>query len=654
MRPTLERWLDAPRAPLWAAAVSLVLGLFFVFVRAPHPWGWQGIDQYHELARALARGEPFGTTDVPWGYAWFVAACYALFGERPWIPVTLQVLANATVPLLLYQLVGPLAGARTGALAAWLVGIFSFNTIYASTLASDALCTVLFLASLVWFGRGERRRRSGDFALSGLLCGLAAQFRPNLILFPILLAASYVVRTRRSWQPVVHISIFLTVVVLALSPWIVRNYRLTGRILPTSTHGGVQLWYGSLQVGPYLESRAYNPRSIFESSSFDYTSLAGDSIIVNGVAPACAAPGSALNLVYWTDRASERRRIPARPNGGHLTFAIPGQSIPTTIYYYLEVTWTTGDEHGAALTPLDGDANPFVYFVSDNHLGDLDRHDDLLDVFDLVRMVRHVAWREPLQNGAAMNLDRTNQIDARDVRLAVIALLGDGATEDQLPDTFFESSDDRVQLRLSDGSTFGLDRRSGARVTDLEIQGALAGALVSSRRPWRSRPTKLPSNLESCQFIMGVGVNEVFYRREVHQMNRYVALAFDNIARGPAAFMAAFAYRMGRLFILRGADDRRTAQQFAGSRLIYTGGLLLSIAYLIVFLAGVAIALKRRSPLRVLLLPIVYVPLTISVVLTNMRYTITVQPVMFAFMALASAAACGLDAGGRDQGKPAK
>ncbi len=26
--------------------------------------------------------------------------------------------------------------------------------------------------------------------------------------------------------------------------------------LPTSTHGGVQLWYGTLQVGPYLESRA--------------------------------------------------------------------------------------------------------------------------------------------------------------------------------------------------------------------------------------------------------------------------------------------------------------------------------------------------------------------------------------------------------------
>ena len=52
-----------------------------------------------------------------------------------------------------------------------------------------------------------------------------------------------------------------------LMPWIVRNYRYTGTIQPTSTHSGIQLWYGTLQVGPYLESRAHNPRSIFASAA---------------------------------------------------------------------------------------------------------------------------------------------------------------------------------------------------------------------------------------------------------------------------------------------------------------------------------------------------------------------------------------------------
>ena len=41
-------------------------------------------------------------------------------------------------------------------------------------------------------------------------------------------------------------------------------------------------------------------------------------------------------------------------------------------------------------------------------------------------------------------------------------------------------------------------------------------------------------------------VNEVFYRREVHEMGRYLALAFDNIGRDPGAFLAAAAYRLVR------------------------------------------------------------------------------------------------------------
>ena len=75
MRRALERGLDSPRTAWLAAAIALALGLVFTFVWAPHPWGWNGIDSYQDLARSLARGEPFGTMKVPWGYAYFVAAC---------------------------------------------------------------------------------------------------------------------------------------------------------------------------------------------------------------------------------------------------------------------------------------------------------------------------------------------------------------------------------------------------------------------------------------------------------------------------------------------------------------------------------------------------------------------------------------------------
>jgi hypothetical protein len=638
------RWPATRGAARGAALVSLLIGLFFAFVRAPHPWGWEGIDQYHDLAQALARGEPFGTTDVPWGYAYFVAAFYRLFGPHAWVPVLAQVVVNAAIPLLLYRLVAPLAGTRTAAVAAWLAAVFSFNTIYASTLASDSICTALFLAALVVFARGHRRTRWIDFAASGLLFGLVPQFRPNLILLPPLIALAYLLFVDRSRRAAARMATMLILMAAALLPWTVRNFTLTGRLLPTSTHGGVQLWYGTLQVGPYLESRAYNPRSAFEAAAFDYTSLAGDSLIVTGAGPYCGT-GTAT-LVYWTDRDPARRRLTAteRPPA----WEIPGQPDATAIYYYAETSAADGSANPVPLrTPLDGDVNPAVYFVSADHLGDLDRHHDLLDVFDLTRMIRHVAWQMPVPNAAQLDLDASGAITIDDVRAAVIRLLGDGAGPSVV------SASDVVRwdaahatLHLSDGSTLEVPRVDRGRVTDLAALGTLASTLLHSRRPWRPHLKELPPAVEACQLVAEVRINDVYYRREVHLMGRYTALAFDNIGRDPWAFAAASAYRIVRLFVLRGAGDTWTAHQFTGSGLVYAAGQALSIGYLLVFAAGVVIAVRRRSPMRVLLLPIVYVPLTICVVLTNMRYTITVQPLMFAFVAMAIGSALGGATGG--------
>ena len=128
-----------------ACAASLIIGLFFVFVWAPHPWGWVGFDQYYDLARVLARGEPFPTTDVPWGYAYFLSIFYRLFGERLWVPLLVQVFANASIPALAYAIAARSFDERVATVTAVLVGLLSFNTVYASTQSSDAICNVLFM-----------------------------------------------------------------------------------------------------------------------------------------------------------------------------------------------------------------------------------------------------------------------------------------------------------------------------------------------------------------------------------------------------------------------------------------------------------------------------------------------------------------------------
>ena len=632
----LSALLDSQSAPRLAATASLLLGLIFVFVWAPHPWGWHGIDQYHELARGLARGEPFATTDVPWGYAYFVALFYWLFGDRAWVPVTAQVVANATVPVMLYTLVRRFVSHRIAGLASLLVGVLSFNTIYASTLSSDSMCTVLFIASLLCLVRGHERDSRVYFAISGLLSGTVPQFRPNMILFPIVVALLYVVlfwRTRP--RTLTQMSTYLVLMAIALSPWVIRNYRLTGAILPTSTHGGVQLWYGTLQTGPYLESRAYNPRSIFEASAFDYTSMAGQPIIVTAQRQRCDVTDEGIvDLVYWTDRDARRVTLnPRAHEGDRLEFELPGQSLGTTLYYFFRLRWqdpATGASR-EQLTPFDAVAAPLVFFVSDEHLHDLDRHGDLLDAFDVVRLMRHLAWQEPL-GLTPTDIDRDGRTSQGDLVTAVVRLLGDRATDEAIQG--FESTDTAATLRLSDGSTLSVERDARPRITDVEVRGTLAGSLMSARRRLHARADEIPRGIEACRVVWQIAVNDVFYRKEPHQMRRYMALAADNIARDPMGFVTAAVYRMGRLFVIRGTDDRQTTQQFEGSALVYKAALVLSLVYVALFMAGVVIGWRRYAALRLLLVPIAYVPLTIAPVLTNMRYTVTVQPLMFVFIAV--------------------
>jgi hypothetical protein len=629
MTRSLARILDHPSTVHAAVAISLALGLFFTFIWAPHPWGWQGIDQYHDLASALARGEPFGTTDVPWGYAYFAAAFYRLFGARVWVPVTAQVVLNAAAPILLYHLVRPYTSQRVAVLAALLTGAFSFNNVYASTQASDALCTVLFLASLLALTRAISSGRLWLFALSGLLSGLVAQFRPNMVLFPALVSVGYVLYHRRP-RHVLQMAIFSVMVLAALTPWIVRNYRLTGMFLPTSTHGGVQLWYGTLQVGPYLESRAHNPRSIFESAPFKYSSLADTPILIDADGYDCST--TIPVVIYWTDRDPQRHTVsPERTNGRNHRFAIPGQSIPTTVYYYFRGTRSFSTSTIELVDPPGGSDNPYVWFVDDQHLRNIDRHHDVLDVFDLIAVVRHLAWAEPV-DATRLDFDRDGAVTQQDLDRLIAALL----PEMQTPPTATVTAEPaRATVTLSDGSTIAIPSAGSALHTDLDVRGNLSGALISHSTTFSSLRFKRSPSPDGCELIEHIRVNDQFYRREPHQMQRYMALALDNIRRDPWAFAVASAYRMVRLFIIRGSADAATAQQFSASRVAYAAGTVLSAAYFVVFLAGAWLAWRRRSALLWMLAPIAYVPLTICFVLTNMRYTVTMQPLMFVFVALA-------------------
>jgi len=496
------------------------------------------------------------------------------------------------------------------------------------------------MSAIFMFVRGQQRRSAAWFCAAGACAGAAPQFRPNLILLPFLLAGFGLI-VERTGRRLAQMAALLACAAAVIMPWTVRNYRLTGTVLPTSIHGGVQLWYGTLQVGPYLHSRAYNPRSIFDAAAFPYTSLANVPIIVDAKFNCAEPPLASATLVYWWDHdRTEQRAASVRDQERHYTFRIPPSPRGGVAYYYLAATWSEPSGPVVRTTPTGGSRDPFVYFVSEDHLGDLDVHGDLLDVFDVVRLARRTAWSEPVPFDA--ELRKAGVTDARQAAAELLRpRLGDTA------DTALvgvEPDNARARVIFADGSAIVIPRQWHGRITDLAISEGLASGLMTSARPLRglTAPAVHATGVERCEQSVELGVNEVFYRREPHMMRRYAALALDNIRLDPGGFLLASAYRAVRLFVIVGDSDPVTAHQFSRSAVIYRVGTAASVLLLLLCVAGIAIGWRRGDRIGLPLLLIAYVPATLAPVLINMRYTVTIQPLMFVFVALAVTAMPGI------------
>jgi len=642
--------LLARRSTVYAAsAVSLALGLVFIFVWTPLPWGWKGIDGYDTISVALAHGEPFPTVHLIWGYAYFLAFFYRLFGEHQAVPLVAQAVLNAGVPIMLYHLVRLHLPERVAVASAALIGLFSFNTVYASTQASDPVCTVLMVAAMLCFALGDRQKRAGYFAASGLLAAAAYQFRPNLVLFPAFLAAAYIVAARWASAPdrrlarnrrITHAAVFVAVFAAGAAPWIVRNYQWTGLFIPASSHGGVQLWFGTLQTGAYRESWLYNPRAAFEYPPIEYTSIDEQPIVVTAM---CTAPvHPTVSLVYWTNRDRTPRQTAATiASSGDVLALVPAQPRDTAVYYYFDIT---AHDHGAERhvdSPPGAPSDPAFVVVSRNHLGDLDVDAHALDVFDIVRMLRHVAWGETLGD-SRLDLDRDGVVSEKDIRRAA-ALLVDPGADPVVPDPVrsLSSNADRATVRFEDHSAITVPRQWSGRITDLELDTPIvtstAALLMGHSRSFaglNSAATAPVFATDECTTLTALAANRVPYRRLPHEMRRFTTLAFDNIRHDPVGYLVASAIRAVRVFVIVGSSDQRTAYQFSGAGRMYAIGRVASLAVFVLASVGVWIAWRRGWRVFMLLAPAVYVPLTICFMLINARYSMTVQPFEFAFAAV--------------------
>jgi 4-amino-4-deoxy-L-arabinose transferase-like glycosyltransferase len=130
----------------------------------------------------------------------------------------------------------------------------------AARVVTEPIYTSLLLLAVLLFIEGKRAGKFTYVALIGPLLGLAALCKSTGLLLPVWFG----VMTCRYRKRPVRMMLKTTVVmgagmIIILAPWIIRNYQLTGRFVPTSTIGGTVIYDGF-----YIVNHPSSQREFFE------------------------------------------------------------------------------------------------------------------------------------------------------------------------------------------------------------------------------------------------------------------------------------------------------------------------------------------------------------------------------------------------------
>jgi 4-amino-4-deoxy-L-arabinose transferase-like glycosyltransferase len=207
-------------------------------------------DLYDQIATSLNQGygyrvEPnMGKTMLreP-GYPLLVAAVFKVAGYGNQGPRFLCILLAFAAALTLLRLARKVTGDKTVALTAALLFLLYPGTLIAEARAGNEMpCILGMLLFMLLLYRAAEEGRLVLYAVAGLLLGIAALVRGEVLLFPLFLLLYFLI-TSKGWggrrKALLRMAVLAAGTVTAMSPWIARNYLLVHKIVPTATLSGV-------------------------------------------------------------------------------------------------------------------------------------------------------------------------------------------------------------------------------------------------------------------------------------------------------------------------------------------------------------------------------------------------------------------------------
>ena len=237
-------------------------------------------ESYWELARRIARGEPYeyGAEQskifrTP-GYPLVLAPLFGIAAEPPaaWGRALSAVLGTAAVGGV-FALAWLLFDQRTGLIAASVTAFYPEAIAAGVFVLSEAPFTPLMLVHLIcWTLAWRATARSvlvGWSLAGGLAAGLATLMRPSWLLFVPFAAVIGLACCRDRSKHTAVCLVMLIGLCLTMLPWWIRNYQIAGRFVPTSLQVGASLYDGLSPLATGASDMRFVPEFIAQQRAAD-------------------------------------------------------------------------------------------------------------------------------------------------------------------------------------------------------------------------------------------------------------------------------------------------------------------------------------------------------------------------------------------------
>jgi len=185
-------------------------------------------------------------------YPLFLAFILSVFGKLEPYMMIFQILINSLTCYVVYLIASKSFGRGAGLIASFLYALYPFASWYVSRVAYETLLGFLVALLVLSLVKLFERLTFERALVVGLLLGITVLCRGTFLLFPFALLPGLFTqfgikdtRVTRCWL----IIVFTTA--LILSPWIARNYLVSGDFVPVTTVGGTSYFIGNKIVENY-------------------------------------------------------------------------------------------------------------------------------------------------------------------------------------------------------------------------------------------------------------------------------------------------------------------------------------------------------------------------------------------------------------------